>query len=272
MLIEKLRSLEPRFKHWAIEQLVPYLIGLQALFYLLLLADLVSIESILFIPSKIISGGEVWRLFTFILIPPAVPNLGMDFLFLLITWYVFFIVAQFLENYLGSFVFTLYCISLWLGSICVAFIIHFLFSSSLIFINPQVYFYSFFVILFLGFSVLNPDFEMLLFFVLPLKVKYLAFATAIFFCLSTLSARTLLDQMIQLWALVLFVLFFYKELIYFFTQTMPVVEKAHQKKRAGQTLHTCVSCGADSTRHPELEFRYRKSGNDLHCYCNQCRT
>ena len=79
MLIEKLRSIEPRYKHWAIEQLALYLIGLQALVYLLLIADLVAIESILLIPSKIISGGELWRIFTFILVPPAVPSLGMDF-------------------------------------------------------------------------------------------------------------------------------------------------------------------------------------------------
>ena len=57
MLIEKLRSIETRYKHWAIEQLA-YLIGLQALVYLLLIADLVAIKSILLIPSKIISGGK----------------------------------------------------------------------------------------------------------------------------------------------------------------------------------------------------------------------
>lgn len=272
MLIEKLRELEPKYKHCAIEQLALYLIGLQALVYLLLIADLVSIESILFIPSKILTNAEVWRLFTFILIPPAVPDLGMDFLFLLITWYVFYIVAQFLENHLGSFIFTVYCLSLWLGSIILALIISSIATDSLNFINPQVYFYCFFFILFMGFSVLNPDFEMLLFFVLPLKVKYLAFATVFFFILSTISARTLLDQMIQLLAFGIFVSFFYKELKYRFKRISPANNKNPSDKGQLAALHTCISCGANSTDNPELEFRYRKSGDDLHCYCNQCRT
>ena len=272
MLIEKLRSIEQRYKHWSIEQLALYLIGLQALVYLLLIADLVAIESILLIPSKIISGGEVWRIFTFILVPPAVPSLGMDFFFLLITWYVFYIVAQFLENQLGSFIFTLYCLSLWLGSIFMACIIHFIASKSLVFINPEVFFYSFFFILFLGFSVLNPDFEMLLFFVLPLKVKFLAYASAIFFVISTISAPTLLDQVIHLLAILIFVSFFYKELVYSFRQARPSTSKVAQGKGDLEPLHTCVSCGFNSITNPELEFRYRKVGNDLHCYCNQCRT
>lgn len=272
MLIEKLRSIEPRFKHWAIKQLVLYVIGLQALVYLLLIAELVPLESLILIPSKIISNGEIWRLFTFILIPPAVPNLSVDFLFLLITWYVFYFIAQFLENYLGSFVFSFYCISLWLGSILLAFIIHLTTSASLIYIDPEVYFYSFFFILFLGFSVLNPDFEMLLFFVFPLKVKYLAYASAFFFCLSTILTPTLLNQLIHLLAVSIFVLFFYKELIYLFTQTRSFAQHKNEKREEEAPLHTCVSCGANSSDNSELEFRYRKIGNDLQCYCNNCRT
>ena len=43
-------------------------------------------------------------------IPPAIPDLGMGLLYLIINWYVFIIIAQYLEAYWGTFLFNLYCL------------------------------------------------------------------------------------------------------------------------------------------------------------------
>ena len=84
MLIEKLKRLEAKYKDWTIENIGIYIVGLQAIFYLLILSGIISLESLLLIPSKIIGEGQIWRLFTFGFIPPAIPELGMGLLYLII--------------------------------------------------------------------------------------------------------------------------------------------------------------------------------------------
>ena len=92
MFIEKLKRLESKYKDWTIENIGFYIVGLQAIFYLLILSGLISLESLLLIPAKVIGEGQIWRLFTFGFIPPAIPDLSMGLLYLIINWYVFIII------------------------------------------------------------------------------------------------------------------------------------------------------------------------------------
>ncbi len=140
MFIEKLKRLEPKYKDWTIENIGFYIVGLQAIFYLLILSGFIGLESLLLIPAKVIGEGQIWRLFTFGFIPPAIPDLGMGLLYLIINWYVFIIIAQYLEAYWGTFLFNLYCLFVFAFSIFAAFLVLLIPSEFLVFVNPQVFF------------------------------------------------------------------------------------------------------------------------------------
>jgi hypothetical protein len=271
MFLERLRQLEPKYKDWTIQNLALYIVGLQAIFYLLLLSEFISIESLVLIPAKVISEGQVWRLFTFCFVPPAIPNLGMGLLYLIINWYVFVIISQYLETYWGSFLFNLYCLFVVALTIFASFLVLFIPSDMLVFINPQVFFYSFFFIIFLAFAVLNPEYEMLLFFVLPLKVKYLAMLSCVFYILSFLGAVTLMDKIVMLICVFTFVLFFYDQIKLTLKQRKRTESYRKQSQETNEAMHTCNQCGKSDISDPKLEFRYRNDEGVPICYCNQCR-
>ena len=271
MFIEKLKRLEAKYKDWTVENIGFYIVGLQALFYLLILSGLVNLESLLLIPSKVIGDGEIWRVFTFGFIPPAIPDLGFGLLYLIINWYVFIIIAQYLEMYWGSFLFNLYCLFVFAFSILAAFLIWLIPSDVLVFINPQVFFFSFFFIIFLAFAVINPEYEMLLFFVLPLKVKYLALISSVFYLLSFIGAITLMDKIIMLICLFTFGLFFYDTIRANLKQKKRYQSHRKQSESKIETIHICKECGKSDVSNPELEFRYRNEGGQVVCYCNLCR-
>jgi hypothetical protein len=271
MFIEKLKRLETKYKDWTIENIGFYIVGLQAVFYLLILSGLISLESLLLIPSKVIGEGQIWRLFTFGFIPPAIPDLGMGFLYLIINWYVFIIIAQYLEAYWGSFLFNLYCLFVFASTVVAAFLVLWIPSEFLVFVNPQVFFYSFFFTIFLAFAVINPEYEMLLFFVLPLKVKYLALLSCVFYSLSFIGAVTLMDKVLMLLCVIVFILFFYDTIKLNFKQKKRLHSQRKQSNSSNDVMHSCVQCGKSDVSNPELEFRYRNEEGKAVCYCNLCR-
>lgn len=110
---------------------------------------------------ELIRQGQVWRVITYLFIPPEVGPLWL-FLWLLL----FYAYAQALEAAWGDFKLTLYCA---IGALAMAAVS--LVSGAPL---PNVFFNT---SLFLAFARLNPDFEILLFFILPVKMKYLAWLT-----------------------------------------------------------------------------------------------
>ena len=109
-----------------------------------------------------IYDGQLWRLLTFLFVPPRQSPFSMFF------WlYLLYIYASALENEWGSFRFTLFYLVGAAATAAVGFV-------HVFGIVPNIYLNA---SLFLAFTALFPDFELLLFFVLPLKVKYLGYLT-----------------------------------------------------------------------------------------------
>ena len=267
MFIEKLKKLEPKFKDWAIENIGFYIVGLQAIFYLLIISGFISRESLELIPAKVIESGQIWRIFTFAFIPPA-----SNLFFLMINWYIFIIISQYLEAFWGTFLFNVYCFIVFAISIITAFLV-LLITSDFVSITPEIFNYSLFFIIFLAFSVLNPEFEVLLFFVLPLKIKYVAYISSVFYLISFLIFTiTLLDKLIMLIFLLTFVLFFYDTIKLNFLQKNRIRSFQKGYESQNEAMHICVECGKSDTSDPELEFRYRNENGQAVCYCNLCRS
>ncbi len=152
----------PRWFRPEVEGLPLILVSSHALVALFELARPGLTPSLWLVPGAVYAG-EFWRLLTFLFVPPALSPL-----FLLFWLYLFYVYADALETEWGAPRFTAFYL---LGAALTA-------AAGLWpapGLVPNVYLNA---SLFLAFAWLFPDFELLLFFVLPLKVKYLGYGTA----------------------------------------------------------------------------------------------
>ena len=154
-----LNKLERKYRKYAIKNLIVYIIVFNALIYIL---DLVapaglSIDSLVLYRDLVLQG-ELWRLITYIFIPPSTSPLWIIFVL-----YFYYLVGTGLEQAWGPFKFNLYYLLGMIGTTAAAFITGAGYTG--VYLNLS---------LFLAFAFLFPDFQVLLFFILPVKVKYLA--------------------------------------------------------------------------------------------------
>lgn len=157
-LIDKLSRKLGRF---AIQNLMSIIIGAMALVFL---SDLmiqgtkgVSILSALIFDKAAIFSGEVWRVFTFIFLPPET-----RLIFIIFALYLYWLIGNSLEDNWGAFKFNLFYLCGIIGTIIAGLITGYATNS---YINLS---------LFLAFAIVFPDFELNLFFLIPVKVKYFA--------------------------------------------------------------------------------------------------
>lgn len=103
--------------------------------------------------------GQVWRLVTFLFVPPA-----GSLVWMVVLIYCFFSIGSVVESRMSTFRFTLYYLFSTLGCILVAALFGYA-------ENTQINFS-----LFLAFAALMPDEQVMFFFVLPVKAKWLGWA------------------------------------------------------------------------------------------------
>lgn len=156
-----LTRIERKFGWMAIGQLPVYIVSAQALIYVWALLNPGQIHRLTLNPVAVVQGGEVWRLLTFLFIVPA-RNPIFAFFYL----YLFYIYGSALEREWGSFRFTIFYLVGAVGTIVTAFL--FGNAGGSFFLNLTI---------FLAFAALYPDFVLYLFFILPVKIKWIAWAT-----------------------------------------------------------------------------------------------
>ena len=158
-----INKLERKYGRYAIENLMKIIVVGMGLVYAV---DLISapmnrgvgtLSQFFAFSRLLILRGQIWRLITFVFVPPASSPL-----FILITLYFYWLIGQYLEQYWGAFRFNLYYLSGMLGAIIAGFITG---TSTNYYLNLS---------LFLAFAAYQPDLEVLLFFILPVKIKWLA--------------------------------------------------------------------------------------------------
>lgn len=155
-----LDRLERRLDFLVIPQFPLFLATANGICYFMAQAQPAFVGKLYLLPDAI-KAGEWWRMFTFLFVPPAMHPLFL--VFWLILLYQF---AQALESAWGEFRFFFFY--LFGAAVTVA--------SSLLLDAPlsNAWLNS---TLFLAFASLFPDFELLLFFFIPIKVRFLAYVT-----------------------------------------------------------------------------------------------
>jgi membrane associated rhomboid family serine protease len=153
-----LNSLERKFGWLAIPGLPLYIVSAQGLVYVWGLMNPELVHYLQLDPWAVMESREYWRLLTFLFVTP-VQNAFFQFFFL----YLLYVYGTALEEMMGDFAFTLFYLTGALGTIVAAFF--FGGDGGSFFVNTS---------LFLAFAALNPNFQLYLFFIVPVKIKWLA--------------------------------------------------------------------------------------------------
>lgn len=227
----------------------------------------------LYFSPALVLKGEIWRLITFIFVPES----SSAFMLLLFLYFYYFI-GRTLESEWGTGRFTIYYLLGIILSVVFAFIVYFIsgmsYSISASYINLSMFF---------AFATLFPDVQVLLFFIIPIKVRWLAIIDALYFAyaiFSMLGAGFGLMSFLPLVAMLNYFIFCGEWL---FDLVRPSTIKQRQKtvnykreaQRAQKEMNNraynrkCAVCGRTDTSHPELEFRYCSRCVGYHCFCEE---
>lgn len=252
-----LSRMERKFGRFAIKQLIVYVVGLNGLIYLLshVYPQSEAISKLVLDPY-LIRQGEVWRLFTFVFIPPAASLLWIFFIL-----YFYYVVGTGLEHEWGSFRFNIYYFTGMLATGAAAFISGQ--GTTALYLNLS---------LFLAFAFIYPDYQILLFFILPVKVKYLAWLNWAFIAFTVLTAP-LSSKLAALVSVGNYFLFFGAEILGTIQRRRSVHERRKPFRTMGQqrssTFHRCTVCNRTEKDNPKIEFRYCSTCEGDYEYCSE---
>jgi hypothetical protein len=246
---------EAKFGHLAIPGVLRYVAGFNAFCFILAQLNPHFLEFLL-LNRDLVLQGQVWRLVTYIFIPsiggffPDWFSAAMYLLYLI--W-----IGDGLEEAMGAFRLNLFYFVGMLGTTLAAFLADvgstgFLLNTSLLFAFARFY----------------PDLTIYVMFVLPVKVKWMAWISAAFVLLGFV-ASGLAYKTAVIAALANYLLFFGREIFHDARHRQEVSQRRQRFEAATQSsgddaLHRCEVCGRTELVAPDLEFRVAKDGHE---YC-----
>lgn len=288
-----LNRLERKFGKYAVRNLTLYIIIAYVIGYILAMTG--TLEVFMLNPYSIIEKYQVWRLLTWVFVPPG--SLGI---FTILMLYVYYQLGSILERQWGAFRYNLYIFSGILFSVIGAFILYVYYAVfngvdpgmagmyistgfSTAYINMSI---------FLAFAAMFPDMQMLLFFVIPIKIKWLAFVDVAMMAYQFIYSSQA-DRIAIVMSLLNFILFFFG---YFdFKRISPKeIRRRNAFKRAvrgvrhgssykystgahsssvpnrpaGMSKHHCAICKRTENDSDNLEFRFCSKCNGNYEYCS----
>ena len=218
-----------------------------------------------FSPERILKG-EVWRLVSFIFVPQSLSFWELLF------FYFYYWIGNVLEKEWGTPRFNIFLISGVLLTAVYGFIIYFITKQSI-----AVTTYFIYLSMFFSFATLFPDVQVLFMFIIPIKVKWLAYLDAAFFLLSMLT-QSFPFNLLPLVAVLNYLVFFGDDLFSSLRSNKARYNKTtvnfnrekqkikYEQKNASYTKK-CAVCGRTDTDYPDLEFRYCSRCAGYHCFC-----
>ena len=273
-----LDKMERRFGRYAIRNLTMYLLAGYAIGYLLSFT-MPQLLTYFTLEPALILKGQVWRLLSWVIIPP-----NDNIIFVIFMMLLYYSLGNTLESYWGAFRYNVYIFSGILFTVIGAFIVNGLIGGitgfgslySTYYINMSI---------FLAFAIMYPDMQVMLYFIIPIKMKWMAIVYA---------ALVVYDIvryfMGGAWFMALPIIASLLNFIIFFLGTRNLnrynpkeIHRRNQFKRAmgesktvpfpggsksGEvTKHKCAVCGRTEKDDPNLEFRFCSKCNGNYEYC-----
>lgn len=265
--MKRLDSLEKYLGFLAIPNVILTLIATQLIIYGAVLTGHVEYASVILDPRAVFAG-EWWRLFSFLIAPPFIAMGAFDALFLAFYWYILWMMGSSLESAWGLFRFNIF---LFIGiflTIFGALIGQLISSNALI----EISIYAISMSIFFAFATTHPNVEFLIMFILPVKVKWLAWFAGVIMFLTFLGGPTMGHRLAILAPVLNYLFFFWGDLVQA-TKSRERRKKfdVERKQAAQEALHTCSVCSTTDLSDPQRDFRYKVVDGDAVCICAICR-
>ena len=228
-----------------------------------------QIVSLLSGSAQGILHGQVWRLITYVFVPTESRPI-----WLLLMLYFYYWIGTSLEHQWGTARFNLYY---WSGVLLTAIVT---IAASAIsgtgypvggteYVNLSM---------FLAFAFLFPDTRLLLFFFIPVKIKWLAWldiAVFVIGIIQSLLVGSWLGAILPVVALLNFLVFIWPAIDAFARrqkyrhnpQTVNFKKAVRQQQQQRGYHHKCAVCGRTDTDYPDLQFRYCSKCAGYRCFC-----
>ena len=278
-----LNNMERKFGKYAIRNITVYIIGLYIFGYILQFAPFkVNITNYLTLDPYLILHGQIWRLVTWILIPPQALSIWIFF-----TLYLYYFMGTTMERTIGTFRYNVFIFGGIIFMILSAFLTYLVYYfitggneqllAALMYTLSGV-FSTYYIqeAVFLIFAICYPDIQLLLMFIIPIKVKYLGILYA-----GMLAFSAIYNGLIGRNYAIFFAVFFQFLNVFLFYLSLgrlshlrPKEIKRRQEfnrgvkmRPQGVTRHKCAVCGRTEETNPELEFRFCSKCNGNYEYC-----
>jgi len=272
-----INKLNRKYGKYAIHNLMFYIIILYALGFLVNMINPGFYDQYLSLDIDKILHGQIWRIFTFIIQSTNSSNM----LFLALELYIYYMIGSSLENTWGAFRFNLYYLTGILFNILAIILLYVItgnnYNLGLTYINRSMFF---------AFAALFPNVQFLLFFILPVKVKYLGYVYGAFILYeiynSFASGQYYVGVAIAV-ALGNFLIYFLSTRNYKKVSPTEFKRKANYKRQVKNaantgnvvefqgrktiTRHKCAICGKTELDDDNLEFRFCSKCDGNYEYC-----
>ena len=256
----------PRF---GISNLMLYVVIGNVIIWLFSMMDTTNLlaASLQFSPQLILKG-QIWRLISFAFVPTSGGVLA------LIMFYFYYFIGNTLEQYWGKAKFTLFFFSGILFTVIYAFVIYFITGADIRISASYIYLSMFF-----SFATLFPETQVLLFFIIPMKIKWLAYIDAAFF-LYEIIVTPFPYNLIPVVAVLNYLLFCGGWLFQFLGKKRgynnpkvinykKAAKQVNRNRNNAPYSRKCEVCGITDVDDPDMEFRYCSRCIGYHCYCSR---
>ena len=270
-----LNKMERKIGKYAIPNLMIYLIAAYCIGFVIYTVNPNFMLMLTLSPYHILHG-QVWRLITWILMPTDTRVFS-----LLIMALLYYQLGSALERSWGTFRFNVYIFGGMLFTVIGAFILYGIYAaagtgsletisliSSLTFTTNYIN-----LTIFLAFAVMYPEMQILLFFIIPVKMKWMAVVYAVLIAIN-LILTSWGGRIAIIMTILNFLIFFLSTRNYRRVSPKEIhrkqVFKAQMREpRRGSmvTKHKCAVCGRTELDDPNLEFRFCSKCDGNYEYC-----
>lgn len=262
-------KMERALSKYAIQNLSLYLIICYGFGYIIQMVNAQFFMYLTLEPALILRG-QIWRLVTWILVPPYTSKLFL----VMISLYFYYSLGTSLERVWGTYQYNLYLFSGMLFTVLGMFLLYGILyiqnGSGVIGIGQLVSTYYVNMSIFLAFAATFPEMQVLLMFIIPVKVKWLGIIYGILLAVEAIGSG-MVGRIVILASLMNFILFFLvsrkRKIVSPKQMHRKVVYKQQVQRAAAVTKHKCAVCGRTDESNPELEFRFCSKCEGNYEYC-----
>ena len=269
-------KLERKYGKFGIPDLTIYIVICYVIGYVLQMFNSSILDMLSLEPAYILQG-QIWRLVTWVIYPPSSNNILWFALMILFFYYP---IGTSLERTIGTFKYTLYIFSGMLFTVIGAFVLYFILGGNYL-IGGLFTTYYISLSTFLAYAMCYPDMKILLMYVIPVKMKWMAafYGVIIFYDAARYVSIGRWYLVIPIVASLLNFILFYFGTKDFSRYNPKEVHRRNEFRRAMEpqgrmksgsgsiSKHKCAICGRTELDDPNLEFRFCSRCNGNYEYC-----